>query len=72
MPQGQLTVRDKELGECVLDLSIEKSAVDTFIESGFSLDLDRALTDGELNKLQDYFSQRIFEYSMENGSVHHD
>jgi hypothetical protein len=59
-------------GEVDITVSVDVfSAVDSFIQSAFSYKLDRALTDDEMDDLQDEYSDKIQEYSYENGSRNH-
>jgi hypothetical protein len=59
------TVKDEVLGECEVEASgYHESIVDTFLESGYSIDLDRELTNEELDRLQeqniDWISNEIY------------
>ena len=66
-----MIIKDKVLGKCELEISIEPSSVNSFIISGYSLGLDRELTDDELNDLQSNYAGEIEYYSCENGSINH-
>lgn len=58
----------KRFGWCYLNLSHGRiSCVDTFVESAFSDLLDRALTDKELDYLQEKHSDEIQFYSYSEG-----
>lgn len=63
-----LYIKDTAFGEVQLEIDVGRSAVDSFIQEGFSLTYDRELTEDELEYLQDRYPDEIFEYSMENGS----
>ena len=55
-----------------LEVSVAHSAVDSFVESGYSEALDRELTDKELNHINEAFSAEIQQYAWENGSIETD
>ena len=68
-----MLIQDDILGECELVIECDAlSSVDSYICSGYSLLLDRELTDSELDNLQDLYSDAIQEYSYSNGySLNH-
>lgn len=60
------------LGTCEVEVNVDPfSSVDSFLESGFSVSLNRDLTDSELDQLQNMYEAEIQEYSWENGSRNH-
>jgi hypothetical protein len=64
----KMYIKDSILGECELEICHGSlSAVDSFIVTGYSIDLDRELTDNELNRLQNDYEAEIHEYSYTNG-----
>lgn len=66
-----MLIRDKKFGEieCVIDIGY--SAVDSFIESAYSVNLNRFLTDEEMDELQKQYADKIQMWSYENGSRDH-
>lgn len=62
-----MLLRSEKYGECEVDISVEESAVDSFIKSAYSITLDRQLTDDECEELQEDFADRIHEYSYGEG-----
>lgn len=65
-------VNDPELGKCELEIMVAiQSAVDSFIMSGYSIDLDRPLTERELDDFNEAYIAEIQMYSLENGSRNH-
>ena len=66
-----MIIRDKVLGELELAICIEESAVDSYVSHGFSITLDRELTDKELEYIGKKYEGEIQMYSYENGSINH-
>jgi hypothetical protein len=63
-----MTIHDNILGECELEIDHDSfSCVDSFISSGYSITLDRKLTDAELDQLQTKYEDVIQSNSGENG-----
>jgi hypothetical protein len=49
----EFEVKDDILGDCIVNVGdFEFSIVDAFLESGYSITLERDLTDAELDRLQ--------------------
>jgi hypothetical protein len=63
--KGNLSVKTKEFGE--VELTLELSGVDSFILDGYSIDLDRELSEDELTKLDSELCEEIQYKSYECG-----
>ena len=59
---------DNNFGTLECKISIEYSAVDSYIESAYSETLDRYLTEKELDLIQDKYEAEVHAYSYANGS----
>lgn len=53
------------------DICIRESVVDSYIINGYDTELDRELTDKELDYYDDFLRAEIEEYSLINGSRYH-
>lgn len=64
-----MRVAHKTVGWCEVEVQVECSAVDSFVMRGWLLTGDgRALTDDELNTLNEDCTDEIQAYAWENGS----
>jgi len=66
-----MRIIDNNLGTINVNISIEYSAVDSYITSAYSVTLGRDLTEKELDLIQDKYADQIQLYSYENGSRDH-
>ena len=67
-----ITIKDKKLGECEIEVFVPKlSAVDAYALDGYSVTLDRVLTNNELDYVTDRYAGEIQEYAYNNGSRNH-
>jgi len=66
-----MKIIDKTLGTIEAKVDVRRSTVDSFIQEAWSETFDRALTDLELDYLNDHYSAEIQEYAWENGSRDH-
>lgn len=63
-----MKLQDKQLGECEVEICHgQMSCVDSFIEKGYSVTLDRELTDEECERLQNEWEAEIQMNSWEGG-----
>lgn len=63
-----MIIKDKVLGECEVVIEHGRlSCVDSFIQAGYSVTLDRELTDDELDRLQDEYAGEVQMESYSNG-----
>jgi hypothetical protein len=60
-------LKDDLFGECEVSIVVRKSMVDSFIEHGYSVTLDRPLTNDELEDLSIRRDFEISEYCFERG-----
>jgi hypothetical protein len=63
--KSSLSVKTEEFGE--VELTLELSGVDSFILDGYSVDLDRELSDDELTKLDGELVGEIQYKAYESG-----
>ena len=65
---GIMIIKDTTFGEVELEFYVDSfSAVDSFAQSGYSLTLDRELTDSELES----FAEIAQDYAYSHGSLNH-
>jgi len=65
-----LMIKDKKLGECELLIHVDSfSAVDSYIQSGFSNDLNRFLTEEELIELDEVYAADVQDYAWQSGGT---
>ncbi len=61
-------ITDDVLGKCELEIHYDRfSSVDSYIMAGYSITLDRELTDSELDRLQDEYAGEIQWVSYSEG-----
>jgi hypothetical protein len=63
--KSNLTTETKDYGK--VELTIELDGVDSFIIDGFSIDLDRELTESEVDQLNDEIADQVQWQSYLNG-----
>ncbi len=66
-----MELKRTKFGTVDLVISIEESAVDSYIQHAFSVSLDRVLNDHEIETLEKEYSEEIQMYAYQNGSRNH-
>lgn len=67
-----MQLNDKKLGTVTCTVEVNRSAVDSFITMAWSDDLDRELTDEEIDYLNDSYVEEVQYFAYCNGSVDSD
>lgn len=66
-----MILKDKVFGDVECVVSVEHSAVDSYIEKAYSVSFDYELTEEEVIQLQARHEDKVQMYAYENGSRNH-